>query len=529
MPADSERLMDSLEGRPRLFGAERVERLETHISWVLLAGECAWKFKKPVNFGFLDFSTLERRRFFCEEELRLNRRLAPRLYLDVVPITGTVDEPGIGGEGTPIEYAVKMRRFSQESLLSRALPDGRLQSEHIDRLAREVAVFHESIPPAAATSPYGSSEGVWAPLAENFRQLARVGGDASHAATVAGIEEWCRSEHAARRPLFEQRRQRGFIRECHGDMHLGNMILEQDGSVTIFDGIEFSESLRWIDVASEMAFLTMDLEDRGRPDFAHRCLNAYLELTGDYDALGVLPFYLVYRATVRAKVASLRLQQEGIDAPEHERQRHHLRSYLELAERSTRPPRPFLVITSGVSGTGKTFGTQPIVEQFGAVRIRSDVERKRLFGLKPLDRSGSGLGTGLYTREASQRTYEQLRMLTRAGLAAGRPIIADATFLRRSSRDEFRRIAEDAGVPFVILSFDAPESVLRDRVRRREQHERDASEATLAVLDQQLRHREPLEESERADAVEIDTTRTDTGDKMIARVRKLIQAMPRGQ
>jgi aminoglycoside phosphotransferase family enzyme len=364
--------------------------LQTHISWVVLTGPYAYKIKKPVNLGFVDFSTLAKRHFFCQEELRLNRRLAPQLYLEVVAIYGTPERPRFHGTDAPIEYAVKMRQFAQEQLLSHLLSEGKVQAWHIDRLAHEVSAFHARIATAHPESGFGTPEVIYQPVQENFQHLRRTLDDPVRQAHVGRLAAWCQRTYAARRADFVARKRHGCVRECHGDLHLGNMIL-QDDAVVIFDCLEFNDTLRWIDVASDVAFCSMDLTDRGRPDLAHRFLNAYLEATGDYGMLGPLPFYCAYRAMVRAKVAGIRLGQGDLRAEEAAQVRQEFCSYVDLAERYTRPSRPRLLITHGVAGSGKTAGTQPLIEAFGAIRLRSDVERKRLFGLAPLERS-SGRG-----------------------------------------------------------------------------------------------------------------------------------------
>jgi len=473
----------------------RIEMLETHISWVFLAGEFAYKVKKPVDLGFVDFSTLERRRHFCEEELRLNRRLAPVLYLDVLPIAGSVESPRIGGEGTAIEYCVRMRRFEQERLLSRQVAEGKLLPRHLDSLARQLAEFHARIPVAEPASRFGTPEAVAEPMRANFAHLARSENEEVKK-RVERLRDWTEQELANREDELIVRKRNGFVRECHGDMHLGNMILSED-AITIFDCIEFNPDLRWIDVASEVAFCTMDLQDRGRPDMARRFLNAYLEWSGDYAGLSVFRLYFVYRALVRAKVAQLRRAQGGLSEAESDRLARELANYLELADWSTRRPAPFLAVTHGLSGSGKTWGSQAVVERFGAIRVRSDIERKRLAGLGPLADSVSGVGSGLYSSAFNRRTFEKLAELASAIVAAGFRVIVDATFLKRAERDQFRELAERLKVPFVILDFPADEATCRERIRLRAQERSDASEATAAVLEHQLRIREPLDDVER--------------------------------
>src|SRR5215831_221215 len=478
--------------------------LQTHISWIVLTGPYAYKIKKPVNLGFVDFSTLVQRHFFCQEELRLNRRLAPQLYLAVVAISGTPERPRLHGQGTAIEYAVKMVQFAQETLLSHLIETGQLQVAHIDSLVHEVSAFHASITTADPTSRFGTPEGVYQPVQENFQHLFDAIDDQVRQAHARDLEAWCQCTFAARRPDFIARKSDGFVRECHGDMHLGNMILLDD-TVVIFDCIEFNDTLRWIDVASDVAFLTMDLADRGRPDLAHRFLNGYLEATGDYGLLVPLPFYLTYRALVRAKVAGIRLGQGTLPPEEAAQVRQAFGSYLDLAARYTRPSRPRLLMTHGVSGSGKTFATQQLVDATGAIRLRSDVERKRLGGLAPLERSTDRGDLALYTPDVTQRTYAQLAQQAAQVVEAGFTVVVDATFLKRAHRDAFRHLAAQLNVPCTILEFRAPAETLRRRVAQRSAQADDASEADLAVLHGQFAALEPLTAEEQASTLTIDS------------------------
>lgn len=478
---------------------DSIELIETHISWVLLTGEFAYKIKKPVDLGFVDFSTLDKRLACCREELRLNGRLAPELYLDVVPVTGEVTSPRMGGDGAILEYAVKMRQFSQDRLLDRLLERGALLPEHIDALAVEVADFHAATSIASQESSFGDPDSVWQPVRENFRHLPDSSDHPTRKEQLKCLREWAEAEFQRCKTCFEQRKEKGKTRECHGDLHLGNMILNGD-QVVLFDCIEFNERLRWIDVISEIAFTVMDLEDRGRKDLARRFLNAYLEQTGDYPGLQVLPYFLVYRATVRAKVAGIRLSQPGLDAKVAVETDRLLQSYLDLAESYTRPPQPQLLITHGPSGSGKSTVTQSLLEELPAVRIRSDVERKRLF-------QGAGERDGLYSSQATQQTYAKLAESVRAAIGAGFSAIADATFLRRSFREEFRQLADELGVRLTILDFTAPVQILRERVSRRASAGSDVSDADLHVLELQIQQRDPLEADELANVIPIDTER----------------------
>jgi uncharacterized protein len=528
-PSASDILTRSLATQPAAYpgSVSRIELLETHISWVFLAGDFAYKLKKPVDLGFVNFSTLERRRHFCDEELRLNRRLAPDLYLDVLPIGGTAENPRIGGRGTPIEYCVRMKRFQQERLLSRLVAEGKLLPEHVDLLARQVAEFHARVPVAERASRFGSPEAVAEPIRANFAHLDRPE-NAEAADRIERLRSWSENELAAREDELIVRKGCGFIRECHGDMHLGNMILA-DGAVTIFDCIEFNPDLRWIDVMSEVAFCTMDLEDRGRVDLARRYLNAYLEWSGDYTGLAVFPLYFTYRALVRAKVAQLRREQEGLSQTGGERLARELANYLQLAEKSTVRQVPFLAITHGLSGSGKTFGSQAVVERLGAIRLRSDIERKRLAGLEPLAETQSGVGSGLYSSAFSRRTFDKLAELAGKIVKAGFPAAVDATFLKRAERNQFRAIAATLKVPFLILDFPADETTCRERIRQRNQARVDASEATEAVLAHQLQIREMLEADEEPFVVPLAGGDPAAVQQSLDRIERLRDEFPSGK
>ena len=481
-------------------GAATAHVLQTHISYVLLTGDYAYKIKKAVAFAFLDFTTLAARRFFCEQELRLNRRLAPQLYLDVVPITGSVDAPQLGGDGSALEYAVKMREFPQSALASVLLARGELVAADIDALAVEVAEFHSGIDVADAGGPFGTPDGILRLALRNFEEIEPLLAMDAERRDIERHREWTEREHARRREAFQRRREHGFVRECHGDLHLGN-IARIDGELVVFDCIEFNEEMRWIDVMSEVAFTVMDLEDRGRADLARRFLNGYLERTGDYAGLAVLPFYLAYRALVRAKVALLRAAQGGAGAATAETEAH---GYLRLASGYARPPRPALVVTCGLSGSGKTTLSGALLERIDAVRVRSDVERKRMHGVAPLERTGARVERGLYAAAATEAAYDRLRDVAREIVGAGRIAIVDASFLRHAQRDSFRALAAELGVPFVIVSFEAKEATLRRRVAERHARGTDVSDADVAVLEHQIATREPLTADERAHAAIYD-------------------------
>jgi aminoglycoside phosphotransferase family enzyme/predicted kinase len=499
-----ERLIESLHN-PRLYDhtVVRLELIETHISWVILTGPYAYKVKKGVDFGFLDYSTLEKRRLQCEEELRLNRRTAPQLYLEVVPIGGSAEAPHLHQEPA-IEYAVKMRQFPQAALLSQLVTHGELGAPQILALAEMLAAFHSTVSVAPPDSPFGTPQTVYHPVAENFTQVRERISDPVLRRRLDALEQASRDFFAQHQPYFVQRKAGGFIRDCHGDLHLNNILL-LDGVPLLFDCLEFNPNLRMIDVISELAFLLMDLEEHGRGDLAGLLLNHYLELSGDYAGLRLLRFYKGYRAMVRAKVATLRLDQAGLDSAARDAVITDLSAYLALAEAYARPARPQLLITHGLSGSGKTTLTQQLLTVPGVVRIRSDVERKRLFGLPPQASSHSAPGENIYSAEASHRTYQQLQQLACAALEGGYSVIVDATFLQRAERDRFRQLAVQQQIPFTLLHFQASPETLQQRVRERAIEGSDASEADTTILQHQLAQYQPPGENEASDSLTLDS------------------------
>ena len=476
---------------------------------MFLAGEHAYKIKKPVNLGFLDFSTLEKRRFFCEEELRLNRRTAPGLYLDVVAIVDSPAGPRVGGTGRAIEYALRMRRFSQEALADSVARRGELRATEAGAIAGAVAAFHAAIPAAPAESEYGSPGHVAAPALQNFEQLGGLVSDSGSRERLAELRDWTRRESSRLREVLAARKRGGFVRECHGDLHLGNIAF-LDGRPMPFDCIEFDPELRWIDVMNEVAFLVMDLLEHKLDAAAWRFLNAYLEATGDYAGVRVLRYYLVYRAMVRAKIACIRARQPGAGEAAQGRARGEYGDYLALAGSLAATARPGIVLMHGLSGSGKTTIAQAMLERIGAVRVRSDVERKRLHGLAARARTHAEPYGGIYAPESTRLTYERLEEVARDVVEPGYSVVVDAAFLWRAERERFRSLARSIGVPFLIVSCRAPESTLRERIARREAAMSDASEAGVAVLENQLATEEPLGADELVHAATIESEWNET-------------------
>ena len=486
---------------------DKFDIIETHISCILLTGPYAYKFKKPVNPGFLDYSTLEKRRFYCNEEVRLNRRFAPELYLDVVPVTGSEQYPVIGGDGPALEYAVKMVQFPTDAGLDQVLKSGYFTKSHVDELAAGIAAFHSSIPGAGPDLPFGLPEVVKQAVFENFSQInPHLADDADYRSKLAEVEQWTKEQYGLLKDALGERKRNGFIRECHGDMHLANIIL-YEGRLVIFDCIEFSEKLRWIDVISEVAFLVMDLESRGQAGFAHRFVNKYLEHTGDYGGLSLLRFYCVYRALVRAKVACLSLLNTASADTGRREMIGKYRHYIDCALHYTRQHAGcgYLIITHGLSGSGKSTVARSICEYLSAISIRSDVERKRLSGVAPTTRTEAGIQAGIYSDLKTQQTYATLCELAEKVMRAGYPVIVDATFLALKNRLIMRELARRLEAPFIILNVQAGKKTLHRRILGREEAHSDVSEAGIPVLDYQMQSMQPPDVSEQQHQILINT------------------------
>ncbi len=499
--AQSKLVAALLDSRRYPHPAKTVRLIETHISWVLLAGRYAYKIKKALDLGFLNFTALEARRFYCAEEIRLNRRMAPKIYLDVIPVGGDTEAPELGAQPA-IEYAVRMRRFTSANQMDRLVAHDKIVPRHIDSLAATLARFHSGLPAVETGSAFGSAVVIYSSALQNFEQLQRLLKEPADLDAVAALRRVTEIAYTACERRFGERRAQGYVRECHGDLHLGNIALIGNEPIP-FDGIEFNPALRWIDVMDEAAFTVMDLLHHKRPEFACRFLNAYLEATGDYGGVSVLRFYVAYRAAVRAKVSAIRAFQAGMSKRGTADALANCRSYLALGRACLARHQPALIITHGLPGSGKTTFAQAALERLQAIRIRSDVERKRLFGLAPSADSRSSIDSGIYGADATQRTYARLHELARKLLMAGFPVIVDAAFLKQEERKQFRELAHGLTVPFAIASMQASKATLRARIMQRRNQANDASEAGIAVLETLQAAQEPLLPHELACAVEF--------------------------
>lgn len=473
--------------------------IETHISWILLTDGDAWKLKKPVRLPFIDMSTLAARVHACGEELRLNRRLAPGLYLSVDEVRLGPGGPVLGGAGELLDVAVHMRRFPDGALWSERVVAGTLTAAEVEAMARRLAQFHAQAPAADPAGDHGSA----AAQARTTQGLVEAM-DRWWAATAPAargdfrwppLRHWLLETQAGLAPWWDgPRREAGRVRECHGDLHLANL-LQLDGEPAAFDAIDFDPVLRWIDVLDDAAFPVMDLLAHGAAPLAWRFLDAWLEVSGDHAGLPALRCYLVRRALVRAQVMALMADHRPDAAAMAAR-------YRALAAELAAGAAPRLAITHGLPGSGKSHVALRLVEEAGAVRLRSDVERKRLVGLAPLDGSRERV-PDLYGAESTIRTYAHLQALADLALAAGWPVVVDAAFLRRDERRAFEALAQARAVPFAIVACRAPLAVLRQRLRRRQAAGTDPSEADVGVLERLRQVAEPLDRHERAQVIAV--------------------------
>jgi aminoglycoside phosphotransferase family enzyme/predicted kinase len=470
--------------------------LQTHASIVLLTGEFAYKLKKPVNYGFLDFSTLEKRHACIDRELCLNQPIAPDIYREVLPITESRGHLSLNGDGEVIDYLLKMNQFPQDCLLSRVFNRGELTESDIEKLGKKIALFHQIAKRDEYITKFGDWNIIKQAFDENYQQTEKYIGIVQTQQQFEETRSYTENFFAHHGDWLRERQEQGMIRECHGDLHLNNLCLWH-GEIQLFDRVEFNESFRFVDVMYDVAFTVMDLAARGRQDFGNGFLNTYLERTADWEGLKVLPLYLTRQAYVRAKVNSFLLAGDTFSETIAET----ARKYYHLAWEYTRPRSGRLIVMSGLSGSGKSTVAKVIAQNLNGIRLRSDAVRKHLAGLE-LEQKGT---PELYTAAMSRQTFDRLSELAKILLPLGYTVILDARYDRFAGREPLFNLARTLGVPFHLVHCQAPLNVLIERLERRTG---DISDATPDILRAQIAKTEPFRVSEQPYLLELDTTRS---------------------
>lgn len=477
------------------FAVDAVDVRQTHISVVFIADNVVYKIKKPVRLPFLDFSTLELRRHYCDEEVRLNRRLAADVYLGVSPVTQNGSRVAFEGAGETIDWAVKMRRLPEDATLEQRLLRGEIDADHLQALARRVAEFHAQAAASKHIATFGEFETVARNVRENIDAAKHGVGETIHQSVCDQLAQLTERSLGDLRSLIESRAARGMPRDTHGDLHLDHVYLFPDQSppadLVIIDCIEFNERFRFADPVQDMAFLVMDLKFHGRRDLAEAFADAYFNATGDDEGRRLLPLYVSYRAAIRAKVEGLELAEPEI--PEAERaaalQRARGHWLLALGELEEPLRRPCLVMVGGLPGTGKSTLARGIADRAGFQVIRTDVVRKELAGLESTAAAHSDYRGGIYTAEWTARTYAECLRRAEQLLFEGQRVIVDATFSEEEQRRQFLDAAVAWGVPSLFFLCEADPSVVKTRITARRG---DASDADWAVYEQAAKSFEPL-------------------------------------
>lgn len=495
-----------LKSQPYPHRPQQVELVQTQMSFLFLTGDYVYKVKKPVNLGYLDYTTLERRRHFCHQEVALNRRLCPDVYLGVVGITRQGEAFFMEREGEPIEYAVKMRQLPRERMMDHLLRRGKVTAEMVRGVARRLACFHQEAETSPQISNYGSVSATRVNTDENFSQTEGYIGLSLTAERHQRLRFYTNAFLEQKAPLLERRVREGRIRDCHGDVHSAHVCFS-DG-ICIYDCIEFNDRFRYGDVASEVAFLAMDIDYHGHPDLSRELAAAYIEASGDGELREVLDFYKCYRAYVRGKVEGFKLKDALISDEEKRRVLEVARRYYELAD-SYRDPslRPTLFITSGLLATGKSALAQELGRRSGYAVISSDMTRKALAGIPATEHRFDSFQSGLYSPEFTRRTYDEMYRAARQVLEEGKSVILDASFNKAEERERAWALARGAGADFKAIECMASEEVVRERLAHRFERE-SVSDGRLEILDQFRQDFDPLAEVPAGSHIVADTSGT---------------------
>ncbi len=462
-----------------------VELVQTHISYIFLTENYVYKIKKPVDFGFLDFSTLGKRLHYCKEEVRLNLRLAPDVYLGVVPVT---EEGGRflveGSSGEIVEYAVKMRRLDERKILKELIKADNADAGVISRVADRLSVFHREAEGGERISGFGSPEVIEANVAENFTQTEGFIGETISLERFEAIKAYSAGFMAEKEALFRRRMAEGRIRDCHGDIHSDHISINR--SIEIIDCIEFNERFRFSDTVADIAFLAMDLDYQGRGDLSRALEERYFEQTGDGDGRELINFYKCYRAYVRGKVEGFKLREEEVEPSERLCSEGSAIRYFHLSSRYAAAAEggkviPLCIALRGLSGSGKSTLAEEIARDTGIKVLRSDVVRKELMGIDPYEAHHDSYGEGLYTADITGRTYKELTNRASRLLREGRTVVVDATFIKEAHLGVLDKGVKEAGAKLHIVECVAPDGVLKERLARRA-GEKSVSDADYGIL-----------------------------------------------
>jgi aminoglycoside phosphotransferase family enzyme/predicted kinase len=523
-------VMEDLQ-RPASFPTPRpprVERVETHASWVFLGDRDVYKVKKPVNFGFLDFSTVEKRKAACQSEVALNARLAPGVYLGVVPVVRTLGSSlAFGGAGDVVDWAVHMRRLPDDHRADFRLAEGKLSGRDIDALAERLAVFHDHVRSDEETAALGASAAIRRNVVENFSQTRGVVSEYLTSAEADEIERWQLAFLAENAPLFDDRAASGRIRDGHGDLRLEHVYIGEQGEVTIIDCIEFNERFRYADVCADVAFLSMDLAWHGRVDLAERFLARYARASGDYDLYAVVDFYESYRAYVRGKVATLLAVDEQADPDARQRAAREARRYFLLALAAHRNPLvgPALVCVGGLIASGKSTLAEAIALEMSATVVDADRTRKRMIGVAPETPVHDPSWKGAYDPSFTAEVYEEVRRRAGVVLASGRPVVVDASLRSVSDRRAMRDLATRHGVPIRFVECRADLELCRARLLRRER-ESGVSDGRVGIFDDFCARFEPMVELPPREHLVVHTSNPLA--QTLLELRAHVQTWPRG-
>jgi uncharacterized protein len=485
--------------------ADDVELVQTHVSYVLLAGEFVYKLKKPLDLGFLDYSTLDRRKLMCEEEVRLNRRLCDDVYLGVVPIVRDDGAYRVSGDGEPVEYAVQMQRLPQERMMPALIERGEVGAADIRRLAQRLAEFHRTSETDDRIAAFGRMPGVKQNWDENFDQTEPYIGRTISREQFEAIRSYVDGFMRSRRSLIERRADEGRTRDCHGDLRSDAVVIREDGTVCVMDCIEFNDRIRYGDVASDLAFLVMDLEFRGHQRLADAVAGAYIGEAADETLPAVLNFYKCYRAYVRGKVDGFQLDDEAIPASQRKRAQAQASAYFRLAERYARTSYPpMLLAMVGLSGSGKSHVAQGLAARTGFAIVSSDVVRREALGVGRNERMWEPYDSGAYTSESRSAVYRAMHERASSHLAEGRGLILDATYIRSDDRAAARQLAANSRVPFVAVHVTADERTTREHLAARLEQESATSDARWEIYLAQREAFEPPDEIPAAALVTLD-------------------------